>query len=59
MDSSRYAERRLKMKVQYTKDKKTALYNGEKFTRDEETGYYLSTRDIGGKRKRTIITRLD
>ena len=32
--------------------KKRVVYNGFKFTRDDQTGYYLSTTLINGKRKR-------
>ncbi len=33
------------MKVTYSEDKKHAYFNGETFTRDERTGYYLTTRN--------------
>lgn len=34
------------MKVEYSSDKKIAYYNGERFTRDDRTGYYLSARKV-------------
>lgn len=34
------------MKVEYTDDYKIAYYNGERFTRDDNTGYYLSSRRV-------------
>lgn len=33
------------MKVRYSADKKHAYFNSEIFTRDEKTGYYLTTRN--------------
>jgi len=33
-------------------DKKQIEYNGLKFNRDDKTGYYLSTTNVNGKRKR-------
>ena len=42
------------MQVEYTDNMKIAYYNGERFTRDERTGYYLSARKVpeAGKRMR-------
>jgi uncharacterized C2H2 Zn-finger protein len=38
--------------VIYQDGGKRAIYNGYKFTRDEKTGYYLSSCKINGKRRR-------
>lgn len=43
------------MKVVYQDDKKIAFYNGYRFTRDEHTGYYLSSVRIDGKRRRLHV----
>ena len=43
------------MEVKYANDGKTALVDRLRFTRDEKTGYYLSTKPIEGSRKRLHI----
>lgn len=40
------------MRVEYAESGKTAYFNGCKFTKDERTGYYLSSCKIDGKRIR-------
>lgn len=41
--------------VEYFDNFKRAAYNGHKFTRDDRTGYFLSTTRIEGKRKRLHV----
>ena len=41
--------------VEYFDNFKRAVYNGHKFTRDDRTGYFLSTVKIGEKRKRLHV----
>ena len=41
--------------VRYSDDKKTAFIDGHKFTRDNKTGYYLSSKKIGNKRLRLHV----
>ena len=43
------------MNVTYEDNKKIAYYNGYRFTRDEKTGYYLSSVRIDGKRRRLHV----
>lgn len=43
------------MNVEYFDDGKIAYYNGHRFTRDERTGYYLSSHKIGERRIRLHI----
>jgi len=43
------------MKVQYEDDMKIAYYNGERFTRDDRTGYYLSARRVPELNKRVRL----
>lgn len=43
------------MEIEYTDEGKTAKVDGHRFTRDERTGYYLSSRIIGGSRKRLHV----
>lgn len=38
--------------IEYSNENKCATYNGVKFTRDERTGYYLSTTAVKGRRVR-------
>ena len=40
------------MNIEYYDNMKIATYNGYMFRKDNKTGYYLSTRKIGAKRKR-------
>ena len=41
--------------IEYREDGDLAIIDGYKFRRDKKTGYYLSTREIGGKRKRLHV----
>ena len=41
--------------VEYFDNFKRAAYNGHKFTRDDRTGYFLSTMKIGERRKRLHV----
>ncbi len=41
--------------VKYSDDKSVAWIDGYKFTRDKRTGYYLSSKKIGGSRKRLHV----
>ena len=45
------------MEVTYSENKKHAYFNGETFTRDENTGYYLTTRnhDRVGRRLHRVV----
>lgn len=43
------------MNVTYQDGGKIAYYNGYRFTRDEKTGYYLSSVKIDGKRRRLHV----
>lgn len=43
------------MEIKYSPDGKTAIVDGYKFNRDEQTGYYLSSKPIGDRRKRLHI----
>lgn len=43
------------MVIKYIENGNVAIYNGYKFRRDSNTGYYLSSRRIGGKRKRLHV----
>lgn len=45
------------MKVTYLEDKKHAYFDGETFTRDERTGYYLTTKnnDRAGRRLHRVV----
>lgn len=43
------------MRVEYSDNKKTAYFDDMKFTRDEKTGYYLSTRKVGNRRVRLHV----
>lgn len=43
------------MTVKYENNGKIAYFNGNRFTRDERTGYYLASKPINGKRKRLHI----
>lgn len=43
------------MNVTYQDNKKIAYYNGYRFTRDERTGYYLSSVRIDGRRRRLHV----
>lgn len=43
------------MVIKYIENGNVAIYNGYKFRRDSNTGYYLSGRRIGGKRKRLHV----
>lgn len=43
------------MTVEYTEDRKIAFFGEYKFTRDNNTGYYLSTTRIGKSRKRLHV----
>lgn len=45
------------MKVTYSEDKKHAYFDGETFTRDERTGYYLTTKnnDRAGRRLHRVV----
>lgn len=45
------------MKVTYSDDKKHAYFNGETFTRDENTGYYLTTQNNlrAGRRLHRVV----
>ena len=40
------------MVVEYEQNNKIAYYNGERFTRDDHTGYYLSSRRVPETGKR-------
>lgn len=40
------------MKIQYIEKTKIAYFNGYRFTKDDKTGYYLSSSKIEGHRKR-------
>lgn len=41
--------------LQYSDDYKHAEIDGYKFTRDERTGYYLSSKNMNGRRKRLHV----
>lgn len=43
------------MKIQYYDNGDLACFNGYSFRRDKKTGYYLSSRKIGDKRKRLHV----
>ena len=45
------------MKVTYSEDRKHAYFNGEKFTKDEKTGYYLTTKNNfrSGRRLHRVV----
>lgn len=45
------------MEVTYSADKKHAYFNGETFTKDEKTGYYLTTRNNkrAGRRLHRVV----
>ena len=45
------------MEIAYFDDKKHAVFNGEKFTRDDRTGYYLTTRNstLIGRRLHRVV----
>lgn len=38
--------------VRYSSDKNTAYFDEQRFTRDKQTGYYLSSSRFAGERKR-------
>ena len=44
-----------KLKVNYLNEGKIAYFNGIRFTRNDSTGYYLSTIPIDGRRKRLHV----
>lgn len=41
--------------IEYLEDGDLAIYNGYSFRRDKKTGYYLSSKKIGDKRKRLHV----
>lgn len=41
--------------IKYADGKDVAIYNGYSFRRDKRTGYYISSRKIGDKRKRLHV----
>ena len=43
------------MIIEYIENGDVAIYNGYRFRRDKKTGYYLSSRQIGGNRKRLHV----
>lgn len=43
------------MKVIYEENKDVAIFNNYRFRRDKKTGYYLSSKKIGDKRKRLHV----